>query len=68
VKKTASSNYQFKSNENKHLYTFNYMIEEVIGSAKQELMKVKLGNLEGRATLTRAEAKLDKGIKFLADR
>ena len=62
AKKIGNSSYQFKKKENEHQYSFNCTIEEMICSAKDELKKLKPKDPEEKATLNRAEVKLDEGM------
>ena len=61
AKKIGNSSYQFKRKRNEHQYSFNCTIKEMICSTKDELKKLKTTDPEEKATLNRAEVKLDEG-------
>ena len=68
AKKIGNSSYQFKRKGNEHQHHFNSTVEWAMSSAKDEHAKVKPMAPEEKATLKRAEEKLNEGIKALAER
>ena len=68
AKKIGNSTYQFKRKGNEHQYQFNSTVEKAMGSAKEELMKLKPTAPEEKAVLKKAEEKLNEGTKALAKR
>ena len=68
VKKIENSTYQFKKKGQRAPVPIQFDCQEAMGSAKEELAKLKPTAPEEKAALKKAEEKLNKGTKALAER
>ena len=65
MRRKASSSYQSKKKGHEHQFMFNAELRDTLSSVKTELDRV---DAEDQASLRRAQAQLDEGLKALAAR
>ena len=68
AQKITRSLYQFKRKAHKIQFNLNSEIEESIGAAKKELLKLTTNNEQDKGVMKKAETFLDEGLKTLEKR